>query len=382
MVGIKILHLSLDDKFVDIGIQSFEKVAPESTSLFVYGQGELKFVKSPCSVVNKKDPIINKVNPNDYDLIVVHALVDVWYTFLLSVPDNIPIVWLGWGFDYYDLIPKQLLLKDTIKLVPKNRINIFFIKRLFHSLKRRVRTLLLPKKTKVMQRINYFSPVLESEYYIVKNNLKNLFNFPKYIPFNYGSLEANYIKGYEDKIVQNKDLLVGNSATYTNNHLEAFKLVRNYEKINPNGKIVCPLSYGENSYQQIIIETGREIFGDKFLPVVDYMPIQQYVGILINCGFVIMNHVRQQALGNILIMLYLGAKVLLREENPVYTFLKNHGAILFSIQTLEEDKSLLSEGLSVEDIHINRKVLMSIWSEQVVTDMTKSLIATALSSKS
>ena len=158
--------------------------------------------------------------------------------------------------------------------------------------------------------------------------------------------------------------------------------VRNYEKINPNGKIVCPLSYGENSYQQIIIETGREIFGDKFLPVVDYMPIQQYVGILINCGFVIMNHVRQQALGNILIMLYLGAKVFLREENPVYTFLKNHGAILFSIQTLEEDKSLLSEGLSVEDIHINRKVLMSIWSEQVVTDMTKSLIATALSSKS
>lgn len=118
------------------------------------------------------------------------------------------------------------------------------------------------------------------------------------------------------------------------------------------------------------------------MPVVDYMPIQQYVGILINCGFVIMNHVRQQALGNILIMLYLGAKVFLREENPVYTFLKNHGAILFSIQTLEEDKSLLSEGLSVEDIHINRKVLMSIWSEQVVTDMTKSLIATALSSKS
>ncbi|MGP4883030.1 hypothetical protein ACTXQV_67810, partial [Klebsiella pneumoniae] len=70
------------------------------------------------------------------------------------------------------------------------------------------------------------------------------------------------------------------------------------------------------------------IFGDKFLPVVDYMPIQQYVGILINCGFVIMNHVRQQALGNILIMLYLGAKVFLREENPVYTFLKNHGVAL------------------------------------------------------
>lgn len=61
----------------------------------------------------------------------------------------------------------------------------------------------------------------------------------------------------------------------------------------------------------------------------DYISQQEYFDILKRCAFVIMNHKRQQAAGNVITMLSLGAKVILDKENPLYEYTLNKGFKVF-----------------------------------------------------
>ena len=104
------------------------------------------------------------------------------------------------------------------------------------------------------------------------------------------------------------------------------------------------------------------------------MTIDEYINTLSSCSVVIMNHIRQQGLGNIIIMLYLGARVFLRKENPIYGFFKNEGAKIFSIEDLELNRELISEKITEEELIINRNILRKHWSRDVIQQKTKLLI--------
>lgn len=82
----------------------------------------------------------------------------------------------------------------------------------------------------------------------------------------------------------------------------------------------------------------------------------------------------QQAVGNIVIMLYLGARVFLREENPTYKMLKREGAILNTIQERSTQPELLQKPLSENKIQKNIAVLYKHWSKKVINNKTKNLV--------
>jgi len=107
------------------------------------------------------------------------------------------------------------------------------------------------------------------------------------------------------------------------------------------------------------------------------MPIDDYISVLQSCSVVVMNHLRQQALGNIVIALYMGAKVFLDEHNPVYEFFTKQGAFIFKLDQLEQE--YLSK-LSGEQVAHNREVLKNYWSRDVILNKTKKLVERALSS--
>ncbi|HCC8073849.1 TPA: hypothetical protein M8J30_005062, partial [Klebsiella aerogenes] len=92
-------------------------------------------------------------------------------------------------------------------------------------------------------------------------------------------------------------------------------------------------------------------------------------------GFVIMNHIRQQGVGNIISMIYFGAKVFLRLENPTFSFLKEKGIKLYSVQELENEPSLLSSHLEKKDVVNNRLIIDSIWSNMVLLNKTIKLVS-------
>ncbi|MHA3052062.1 TDP-N-acetylfucosamine:lipid II N-acetylfucosaminyltransferase family protein [Acinetobacter sp. ANC 4640] len=367
----KILHLSIDDKFTDMALYYFELLQPNTNTLVVYTEKQPKFIRTNSVWVNKNN-IFSKINIDDYDLVILHSLSSVWFDFIKKLPKNIPIVWIGWGYDYYDLLPQKLLLYKTIKISNNNEILFKF----FSCIKKIIKKILffnLPNKKKIIERIDYFAPVLESEYTMIKQAL-NFRKFPEYIYFNYGSLEKNLIKNFNKKIVNGNNILVGNSATDTNNHIEIFDLLNNLAFVDST-KIICPLSYGNEIYKKNIINIGNNILGERFDPLVEFMNIDDYISKIISCKVVIMNHVRQQAFGNIITMLYLGAKVFLREENPIYIFLKNKGAIIYSIHDLEKNHNLIYEELTDSDILKNQNILRDFISEDATIEKTRKIIA-------
>lgn len=155
---------------------------------------------------------------------------------------------------------------------------------------------------------------------------------------------SKYSSVYNDNKVR---ILLGNSATETNCHEEALKLLKNH--LNGDFEIVCPLSYGKEEYKNKIINLGKELFGAKFKPLVDFIEKEDYMQILVNCDIGIFNNNRQQALGNISAMLKLGKTVYIRKNTSMWEHYKNLGYTLKSIEDIENDgiyslpKSILEE---------------------------------------
>ena len=70
-------------------------------------------------------------------------------------------------------------------------------------------------------------------------------------------------------------------------------------------------------------------------------------------------------------------RVFLRSESPLYSFLKDLGVHLSSVQELETDVMLLNTPLSEQQRYVNRYVVSSYWSKTAAIRRTKFLIEKA-----
>lgn len=163
-------------------------------------------------------------------------------------------------------------------------------------------------------------------------------------------------KGIENIKVNGNNILLGNSSSSSNNHLEAFNILKSFNLDDKN--IIVPLSYGDKRYGETITEIGKTLFGKNLQSLFDFMPLDKYTILLSSCNVVVMNHYRQQAVGNIIAMLWMGAKVYLDEQNTFYHYLRRIGIEVFSIKAdLKVDNPLALVGLSDYQIDQNRKIL-------------------------
>ena len=141
-----------------------------------------------------------------------------------------------------------------------------------------------------------------------------------------------------------RDVLVGNSATATNNHLEVFELLARTPAANDR-RIIVPLSYGDTCYRDAVLERGRTLFGERFVPLVDYVAPDVYRALLQSAGHVFLGHVRQQAVGNVCIMLLKGARLYVNTQNPVYTWLEDLGVDVAALRPTGAGFAALEGGL-------------------------------------
>jgi hypothetical protein len=148
----------------------------------------------------------------------------------------------------------------------------------------------------------------------------------------YPSFKAKNLPGFYDQnfdravaVIRNKDvisseinLLLGNSAADTNNHLDAFEILKKVKNI----KVYCVLSYGGNkSYIEYVIKKGIEIFGERFVPITNFMYREEYMEFINSIDILFMYSNRQQAFGNICSFLSLGKPVFLKNENTIKGYL-------------------------------------------------------------
>lgn len=309
------------------------------------------------------------------ECLVVHFLSRRFARALAGAPPGLLIAWHGWGKDYYSLLDgysDRLYLPLTSEYLATER------RRARHglpdptSLRSRLVGLLDDVLyhgaiEKALSRVDVVS-MLPSEFELLKRSrpqVRAVFH-----QLYYSSVETSFAPGPER--MQGPDLLLGNSASPTNNHLEAFRALARHDLA--GRRLLVPLSYGEKDYADHVEREGYRLFGDSFVPLRDFLPISEYNARIANCGFVFMNHVRQQATGNVSIALLKGAKVFLRQENLLAPFYRNMGASLcdFPDESGTPDASLF-EPLGAEERERNRRAVMNYWDRATIVQAARNL---------
>lgn len=170
----------------------------------------------------------------------------------------------------------------------------------------------------------------EYEKYVELGGIKK----PHYIaPMPGDPCKENQLADYRQKRNEEKDtvkILVGNSATETNAHIEVFKMLKNFPR--DRIKVFVPLSYGDKgTYLNFVITKGKELLGSAFYPILDYMEKEEYIKLLSTMDIAVFNNNRQQAMGNISLLLGLGAKVFLRDDTTMWKRFSDEGYTIYPI---------------------------------------------------
>lgn len=370
----KILHLFQDEKFVDFVMQTFLAAGENNRFVMLSGGAPARPHK----------PALQSYTATDYqqtdmardlqwcDCLIVHYLNRVSAQAVVRAPAHVTVLWSGWGRDYYDLIaPGRLPLHEAqtahllASLAPAP---VRLLGRLAAYGKYRYRRARLGR---AVQRADFFSAPIPQDFALLQTHGPGTFR-AHYVQLNYGDVASTFSPG--PGLVEGSNILVGNSATSENNHLDAFSFIK--ENIPENVKIITPLSYGDTIYRDAVIEKGNSLFGDRFLPLTEFMNIDEYNTILASCNVAIMNHRRQQALGNIGALLHKGGRVFMNPANPAYDFLRKLGALVWPIDALRQ---IRLDQLPVQDpvlLATNRAALERFWGQAVIAANLAALIET------
>lgn len=122
--------------------------------------------------------------------------------------------------------------------------------------------------------------------------------------------------------------------------------------------IYVPLSYGNKKHAQAAIQQGQQWFGDKFKPLTEFMPFDEYLLLLGTIDIAIFNHKRQQAMGNTITLLGLRKKVYVRSDTAQSEFFNSLGVHFFDINDFNLNL------LNAEDSCENNKKIKIYFSEE------------------
>lgn len=356
----KILHIILDDKFFDEVYETFEKDNKLSNEalLIVPRKGYvIQRIKSvdKVRVMWNKDLIKQLLLGNNYNALFFHSLAPGQWWLFDYIPDDRIVIWWAFGFElYYDnrglkpLLEFDLYKDKTKSLIQTNK----GVKSWLHFVLDRyfVRCFDLKKQQiKVLRRINYFVPVLPLEFLLMTDAHKEFhakeFYF-KNVPIK-GSLTQKHPQG---------DIMIGNSATYSNNHLDVMDVIGKSNVI--DRRLVVPLSYGIPKYASIL-KLGLTSQYNELVILDKTIPIDDYQEILDACSYAIYGVIRQQATWNIYFCLFNGIKVFLYRESVVYRSLSELGYAVYAIEDIDQNsfRSPLSEQESNMNVEAYRKQL-------------------------
>jgi hypothetical protein len=311
-----------------------------------------------------------------FDIVFLHGL-DMFSSRLMLFADMEPkVVFLFFGGEIYEnskILKSKPFGNLTIKKYNnfdnrKERFienSLYRIKYVFDTLESKIK--------KALQKIDYFAVVHKEDYDFMIAN-KVMPSSVKYFKFSFYPIEFLY-NNEIDISNSGNNILIGNSRSYANNHLEIFSILSKFNIA--NRKVIVPLSYGNMKGIDSLVQNGKENLGDRFSPLLELMPLDEYNKMLSTCSVAIMNHYRQQAVGNIIALVYSGAKVYLSSQNTVYHFLKRIGCNVYSVENdLITSNINALETLSKEESTQNKEILYRFLNtEKLIEDLRKDILS-------
>ncbi|MHC3994860.1 TDP-N-acetylfucosamine:lipid II N-acetylfucosaminyltransferase family protein [Thiomicrolovo sp. ZZH C-3] len=279
--------------FIILGGVSQEKhPVPDHPNVIV-----IKSMNSPLryfSAVKQLKPYFEQAEKVIIHSLLIRGIIDF---FFYNLRFCTKAYWVVWGGDLYDYPAKKKKLK---------------------------RQFYLYKKRQVIKRIAGLITYIRGDYELARRWYGAEGSYHECLMYQSNTYKAIPLPETEKEEIC---IQVGNSANPTNNHLEILQKLRPYadEKI----KIICPLSYGSKQHAKKVAATGKAWFGDKFQPLMTFLPYEEYLNSLAEIDIAVFNHKRQQAMGNIITLLGLGKKVYLRSDISTWGLFEEKGVQLF-----------------------------------------------------
>jgi hypothetical protein len=385
-----ILHFVIDGKLTDQIIENYLAVSEKNFFLVFGMKGDMNYQRinktgdflGRFTETDDINSIIEKLNAK---AIILHSLSYDYAKTVIGIRKEITICWVVWGYDLYFLpkIEPLIYAKKTSeflkrkypmivlkrKIIRSDKLRNYYY-RIFNWKQDKIRTILLAQ-----EKIKYFLTYIREDFDIYSNYYPNRFKFL------YGTVSSidQYLAGDKNLSIFSdaNNILIGNSFSPSSNYLDVLPVIaRNIQNFD---KVYIVLSYGNNEkHKKFVIKRASKLLIDHFHPLLEFMNRKDYVKILQTCSTGIFFHYRQQAMGNIIAMLYMGSRVYLSSKNPAYKFFIRNNIVVNSLE--EEFEQYGFSRLNIDIVKQNQQHLDMIFSrEKVLIDLrnvTETLVNT------
>lgn len=170
-----------------------------------------------------------------------------------------------------------------------------------------------------------------------------------------------------DNDIEGTEILLGHSAVVENRHIEYMEKLAQF--IDEDIRIKCPLVYPKSNaeYRDKVIQRGRELFGDKFIYLIDFIPLDEYLDWIDTINIAVFPSSRQHGMGNLVNLLGSRKKVFLDTRVSTWSFFKRMGVTLYPLDAV--NISSLSNRVAAD----NNRIIKNYFSENRLRQDLKSI---------
>ena len=367
----RILHLIIDHQVIERTLGVYEKVFPQCNDVVVFSQtGEYKhltrYAQSP-----RIEPRTSKRSGQNFDFtpyqyVVAHYLTFEMIEFIMSVPKDIHVCWEIYGYDLYNQFLEPLGYKlQQVDERKYDSLKVRFLKRLgidglYLWLRSGNGVRFAPVRNKafrkITKRINSVAVCCSGDAKVLEKYSGR--RVPVYKSNNY-SLHETLGDLYGKPFNQGGGILIGNSASLTNNHLYVLDIIKNY---NIDKQFVIPLSYGGVvPYKADVMTEYKKLYYKQTCFLLEYLPLHEYNNIFLEIGVMVLASWRQESIGTTMMGFYLGIKIYMSNRSPLYHSFKEEGFVVFEIESTNAVE--FNTPLTLEQKEHNRALLLERYSE-------------------
>lgn len=279
------------------------------------------------------------------------------------INSNLTFVWIFWSGDFYNLpefrneyyldYAKEFLgikKKQQLKKWKRKAASLksVLLKRPVYRLEKFVRSICA---------MDYIATVFKGDYEHIIHHTRATARFKM---FSYVSYQQLIGEEMRSKFRIGNAIMVNHNADPILNHFEVLEVLAKKKLSN---KVYLPLAYGDAKYADAIKKEATKFLGEKAEIQDQFIPLSLYNQNLFQLGYAIFNNQIQKGFGNILVLIWIGVKVFLREENAVYCAFKEWGIHVFSIQH-DLPAEAFDTFLSKTQVLENRQVVEEKFSEE------------------
>lgn len=347
------LHIVPDNTFVNKFCDNLEELNLTHHNKIIVRSNEksLKFIRYnlPFAPLYSSQFSSFVGDTDQYDKVFIHYFTPLLYRWVASHKFR-ELNWMVWGGDLYNIPALDHLCYEPLtleKYVKKD----WSAQTLLYQSKVLITQALFRKKA--YSKVKNILTWMNEEYQFALAHLpihaeQKFFFYENQLP--YEKLEAQEKSTARGNSLR---LIVGNSGYPTNNHMDVVQFLEDHHV---QADLIIPVSYGDPRYISFLKKNVRFTHG-KIEFIERYMPFEEYLNLILNAEALVMNTIRPQGYGNILIMMYMNKAVFFNSKNISLPDLTNHG---INWQPLE-DLTLFSKpknNLTVE----NKKAVVNLLS--------------------